>query len=318
MFKAPLVSLLLASLTLPVFSQSITTFDVPGAQITTPVSITPGGVIVGSYEIGNTTHAFVRYPDGSTVTLDPPGVVTRSSAAAVNAAGQVMGGYGDSSFLEHGFLWNTDGDYTIIDVGTGGTFLADMNPVGDICGSTGAGEGFLRRADGTVTTFSLGVSTSTIAINSSDQIIGSYFASNGTDQYAFVRDADGTVSSFRIGMGGTFPHSINSAGVITGNYVGKDRFLHGFLRQPDGMIVSFTRHASSTFANALNASGTVAGYYSAPSGKAHGFVRTPNSALITIDVPEALGTTIADITDAGVVIGQYYDSAGDHGFIATK
>jgi len=106
--------------------------------------------------------------------------------------------------------------------------------------------------------------------------------------------------------------------VITGNYVGKDRFLHGFFRQPDGMIVSFTRHASSTFANALNASGTVAGYYSAPSGKAHGFVRTPNSALITIDVPEALGTTIADIADAGVVIGQYYDSAGDHGFIATK
>ena len=53
---------------------------------------------------------------GRVTTLDPPGTITSSFALAVNAAGQVMGGYVDSNSIEHGFLWSPDGTYTITTV----------------------------------------------------------------------------------------------------------------------------------------------------------------------------------------------------------
>ena len=317
------ILVLLLSLPFAVFAQTITTFDVPGAQVTAPVSITPTGTVVGSYKMGNTTHAFVRYSDGSIITLDPPGTITSSFALAGNAAGQIMGGYVDSNSVEHGFLWSPDGTYTIIDVGSGSTHLTGMNAAGDICGWTFI-TAFLRKADGTLTTFTFGnpgsVATPT-AINASDQITGNYLGTNN-DIIAFVRNPDGTSSTFQVGSGGTLtvPQSINSAGLITGYDYGARSIAHGFLRTPDGKITSFGLglRFQSTFSYAVNGTGTVAGFYRTSGGESHGFLRPASGPFMLFDVPGAAGTIIYDITDTGILVGQYHDPLGVHGFIATK
>ena len=300
----------------PAFAQKITTFDVPGAFLTNPVSIGSDGQIVGCYQIGITTHGFLRNTEGTFVSLDPPGA-TFSYARAVSDTGQVLGGYVDSNFVNHGFLWSPDGEYTTIDVGSGSTYPIDMNPAGDITGIS-ASQGFLRKADGTVTLFMLGSATFPIAINSANQITGSY--NDDTGEHGFVRDPDGTFVSFEIGIEGTFPHSINSAGVVAGlYYYGVRSRSRGFLRSPGGGIVTFGRLGSpATSAVGINSAGTIAGWYEDSSGGQHGLVRTANGTATTIDLPGALFTSAVDINRAGTVVGQYVDALGDHGFIATK
>ena len=60
-----------------VWGQTFKTFDPPGSQGTTPVSINPAGQITGSYTDANfATHGFVRTTDGTTTSFDPPGGAT--------------------------------------------------------------------------------------------------------------------------------------------------------------------------------------------------------------------------------------------------
>jgi hypothetical protein len=65
---------------------TITTFDPPGSVQTTPMSINAGGAITGSYSDGNTTHGFLRMPDGTITSFDGPGA-TGTLPASINAPG---------------------------------------------------------------------------------------------------------------------------------------------------------------------------------------------------------------------------------------
>jgi len=52
---------------------TITTFDAPGADQTTPQSINPRGEITGSYNDTTGEHGFLRAADGTFTTFDAPG-----------------------------------------------------------------------------------------------------------------------------------------------------------------------------------------------------------------------------------------------------
>lgn len=299
-------------------AQQITSFDVPGASGTTPTYISPDGIVVGTYLTGNVWYGFVRYPDGKLIELQPPNTGANAFGIAANSAGQIVGGYEDSGFVYHGFLWDRSGQYTVLDLGTGSTYVSDMNWAGDITGSTDLTQGFLRKADGTVTFFTLGTEIFPESINASDQITGTFYA--GTDPSpAFIRDSDGTVVYFQVGSGGTFADKINDAGTVAGFAYGKTDFARGYFRSANGKVVTFSPLGSVyNFVTGLNSAGTVVGFFDAASGGRHGFVRPVHGPTIVFDVPGASLTTILNINQSGVIVGQYEDSLGTHGFIAKK
>jgi hypothetical protein len=114
---------------------------------------------------------------------------------------------------------------------------------GNIAGwyqDAGGDHGFLRAADGTITSFDGPGSSATLAssVNASGVITGDYQDANYYS-HGYVRSADGTITSFDApGAIQTFPGSINAEGVITGTYQGSSGF-HGFVRAADGTITSF-------------------------------------------------------------------------------
>lgn len=69
----------------------------------------------------------------------------------------------------------------------------------------------------------------------------------------------------------------------------------------------------------VNNAGQVVGSYADNLGYAYGFLYS-NGEFLTIDYPDAGGTLITGVNDAGQIIGRYwgrYWGNGDHGFIAT-
>jgi hypothetical protein len=100
----------------------------------------------------------------SFITFDPPGS-TGTSPSAITPIGAIVGSYKDASDLTHGFLRKPDGNFTMIDVpGSALTTPTGITPAGVITGwycdsadclnqSNPKIGGFVRTADGTLTTF---------------------------------------------------------------------------------------------------------------------------------------------------------------------
>jgi len=90
---------------------TFTTFDVPGAGTGAfqgtglfGVAINPAGAIGGTYiDAGGRTHGFLRAPDGTITTFDPPDSVF-TVPESINPAGVIAGTYQDASGTTHGFL----------------------------------------------------------------------------------------------------------------------------------------------------------------------------------------------------------------------
>src|SRR5215469_4970447 len=110
--------------------------------------------------------------------------------------------------------------------GTGdfqGTFPYVINPAGAIAGpytdANNVDHGFLRAADGTITTFDVaGAPTDAISLSASGAISGNYFDTIGL-RHAFLRARDGTITTFDVpGSIATVGENINSAGTISGLY----------------------------------------------------------------------------------------------------
>ena len=151
---------------------TIITFDAPGSgtgpgQGTFPFAINPAGFMTGGYDLESdrfTRHGFLRAPDGTITTFDPParGSV-RTSPFSINPAGAICGIYRDASGLFHGFLRARDGhslqtprSRTV--PGRREINANSINPAGAIAGfyQDASGDnrhGFLRAPDGTITTF---------------------------------------------------------------------------------------------------------------------------------------------------------------------
>jgi hypothetical protein len=101
---------------------------------TLPTSIDTAGDIAGSYtDTNGARHSFVRSASGVITSFDPPGtdpspcpsgntvVICGSGASAINDAGQIVGVYIDADGVGHGFLRAANGNITSIDVPNAGT-----------------------------------------------------------------------------------------------------------------------------------------------------------------------------------------------------
>jgi hypothetical protein len=297
---------------------AITSFDVPGIYIvaTEPEAINAGGTITGYYRYklpqngGNPydlAYGFVRAANGIFTTFAAPGAGNGdfpwqgTFPMGINAAGTIAGYYTDANGVSHGFTGTAGGTLTSFDApgaGTGaqlqqGTFAQSINAAGDIAGyyvDGSAGYGFLRTADGAISTFSapaaVGQGTQAWSINAAGTIAG-YYSDAGYVNHGFVRAASGAITSFDApGAGtaegdGTFALSIDASGGVAGYYLNEKDGSHGFMRSASGAITSFeapgaiTGSGGGTFATSIGKTGVVAGYYWPPTGLAEGFLMTP-------------------------------------------
>jgi hypothetical protein len=207
------------------------------------------------------------------------------------------------------------------------TFVESINNQGGIAGyyTFGSGltpHGFVRAANGTITTFDYPrvptFGTFVFSINAAGAITGYYVG--GTfpfTNHGFVRDPEGNFTSFDPpGSTSTIAQSINARGAITGYYNASNLLIHGFVRQPDGTIVTFDPpDSTSTKAVGINALGTIAGDYQLANMSVHGFVRQPDGTIETFDPPGSTGTTVTGISAGGVITGSYTSGGRTFGFV---
>lgn len=255
---------------------------------TVAMSINDSGVIAGFYLTQNSNgssgpfNGFVRGADGTFTTFNTPGANTYYAGGAqvfgINAAGEVTGNYLDQNSQRHGFLLTSGGVFTEFDppgstngnenthFGASnefGTFPVGIDGSGDVAGTFttvatvdnpynyAVRHGFLRAANGTITTF----------------------------------DPPGVGTGIGL-IQGTFPFSISPSGnAISGLYSDTTGVYHGFVRNTaSGAISTFdapgagaagTSAFPGTVAFAVNDTGNLAGAYTDSNGVVHGFLFTP-------------------------------------------
>jgi uncharacterized membrane protein len=279
---------------------AITSLDCPGPGTVTFCALTgisPSGEAVG-YEypvlFGGENYgvlSFLRKSNGTVSSFGTSfGEIGEGAglyANAIDRSGEIVGTWNDVEEIDHGFLREPDGTITTFDIDPHkfypGTTVTAVNPAGVI---TGFGNdfnvydsrlhGFVRQADGTITTFDVLNATNTYAsaINSRDQIAGTYTDAASTD-HGFVREPDGNITTFDVpGAVNTVAVAINSEGRILGRY-GDANFKdsHGFLREADGSITKFdVPNSAATIPEAMNESGDITGVFTDAKGDEHGFV----------------------------------------------
>ena len=212
------------------------TFDPPSgpARDMLPSGINAAGTITGTYVTGAgrpVFHAFLREPNGTFTTVNPPGSTgayigffQETGGQPINTAGAFTGTYFDASHVGHGFVRTPDGPFTIFDpFGSTSTVPQSINAAGAITGlyydASGVSHGFLRAPDGTFTTFDAPDEVGGSAgqgINWSGTIVGWYSDANFL-LHGFVRDFDASITEFDVPESiSTSPSAINAEGTITG------------------------------------------------------------------------------------------------------
>lgn len=238
---------------------------------------------------------------------------TQTFLTAINAIGQVSGFSNSTAFIRE-----PDGSFTEFALDGYGLWPASISSDGAVAGFAfhGAEEiGFLRDAEGTISTFSPAGATKTQAtsINASHAIAG--IVSNADMVlHGFLRAPDGAITTFDPnGSIETAATSINDAGAVAGYYYASGAY-HGFLRDPSGTIASFdVPGESNTQATALNDSGWIAGTCDDATGQ-YGFLRSPDGTMLRFgSASDRL--QVRGLNNAGVVTGT---SKGARGFIRKK
>ena len=181
---------------------TITIFDPPGSQVTSPVAFGPNGEIIGNYLLG-TFHGFIRDSSGVISTFDEPEAKNGTLPVSVNSSGLIAGFYYGTGNTVHGFTRDQAGNFTTFDAPGGGT----------------------RNSQGTFV----------VGINDAGEVAGSVVLRNYSE-VGFVRDVNGNFTMFHVpGSGtryqqGTSTTGLNRSGGTTGFYLDPNNVYHGFVR----------------------------------------------------------------------------------------
>jgi hypothetical protein len=206
-------------------------------------------------------------------------------------------------------------NFVTVDVpGASNTVITAINANGDVTGyyygpNNITHVGFVRTADGTITTFGPPANTiftdiNPYAINASGVTTGSISSNQGCGSnpqcaQAFVRTADGTITVFNVNQTITITSSINSSGDVTGSYGYSGST--GFIRTSDGIITTF-----GAIPTGVNDSGETTGAFDGDGDAGTiGFVRTAGGQITTFSAEEPQWWAIVGrgINNSGLVVG---------------
>jgi hypothetical protein len=325
-----------------------TTFQVPGALGTYPMSINGSETVTGYYtEPAGTQGGFIRSADGVVETFQVPGSIL-TEPVGINGAGEVVGYYELTAGVPQAFTRSADGQINTFAAPTDASPTnkiaqpAAINDAGEIVGNypdvPQGSRVFVRSATGAITTFSVsdGAAYSTVAtgINASGAIVF-YGSSSSIDEAGgAIWYGEGNVPNPLLscdcsglavpGATGMFPTGINATGTVVGwfttdadapySQVTPDAPASGaFLRSSDGLMTTFSAPGTLVpSALGINASGTILGNYTLPATPtdSHGFVRSEEGVVNSFDPPRSSSTTATSINDDGVITGYYTDESG--------
>ena len=187
------------------------------------------------------------------------------------------------------------------------TYAYSINAAGVITGAasgTDTNVGFVRAADGTITTFTVDDETVPTAINRNGLIAG-YYCKMAGPCHGFLRKPNGKIISFDpAGSTYTLVFAINNSGVITGTWSDANSNFHGFVRAADGTITTFDPAGSIfTWPTAINANGDIAGYYLDTQNNEHGFLRMADGTITHFEVKNASSTEAYGINRKDAIVG---------------
>lgn len=263
-------------------------FDAGDFGYTWPMAINASKSIAGyyeEYEDGNyVMHAFLRTPDKTITNIDVDGATCGTFPFSINSSGTVVGLEQDGNCIGHGFMRSSAGTFTTFDApGAIYTYAGSINDAGVITGlyehTVGKFQGFRRATDGTITNID---------------------PHNSVDTQSAV---------------------ISNSGVIAGSFKDKSGIWHCFLRATDGTFTTFDAPSPSTkgiYVTGINDSGEVVGTeYINDQYDTRSFLRQADGTVVEIG-PDGMNPWANAINNKGVVIGQYQDEEGVHGFLRRK
>jgi probable HAF family extracellular repeat protein len=239
---------------------------------------------------------------------------------AVSATGTVLGNYYDTSFTEHGFIYQ-NGTITSFDPPNSlGTTPSGINAKGEIVGSffdsNYTQHGFILNIGST------GTQTFTVV----DYAGSPGFAFTGIDKAGLLfGDAAGANNAqllvtyakkhFTTLIGANDPalYSVSSKGNLAGAYAiyPAGQFYPNFAAFVD---VAGTQtainvpNAVNSVAYGINDSGTAVGYSSNASGVETGFIFA-NGTLTTVAAPGATSSYLSGVNDSGHMVGVAFDAS---------
>jgi hypothetical protein len=269
-----------------------------------------------------TSHGII--PPIDSFGQDPLMMVPRFLVAALCVLGPL-------TCVVHGGNINGEATYISFSVpGALGTHPMSINNSMTVTGyyttSSTTAAGFIRDADGAITTFSVSGSlwTEPEGINVDGDITGFYEVVSGIPR-GFTRYADGRIITFDPPEGQAGPQaqpvSINNFDEVAGNYPYPDGYSAGFTRSRSGGFATINYSAGTSYATvvtALNSNGALVGYCSGcvPNHAANSFVLHPDGYMVQFSVPangpiSPENATIAEtINDDGVIAGWYGSAIG--------
>jgi hypothetical protein len=328
-----------------VSAQSITSFDAtPTATGTFPAGINLGGTIDGEYLDANGSHGFLRAPNGTINTFDPPNSGTGTTTVlshSMNNLGAVVGFYyagGLAGTNGTGFMRDPSGNFTnVAPPGSTDTQVQlSINDVGQIAGSyfaANAWHGFVFAPPYTAyTSFEVSGALEGIiigSINNSGEVAGSYTDSTGHLHGFVYNSSTAAVTTFSAPAPNTDLEvsAINDNGVVTGfvetctisGFTKNCPTFEGFVRQGTTITLFTAASQPLTQGEDINLSGTITGYdCSAGFAVCNGFVRSPAGVITALNVLGAADTEPQGVNALGTVAGIWLDeSFTRHGFVAT-
>jgi hypothetical protein len=294
---------------------------------------------------------------GTFMTIDVPNAVT-TVATDINARGEIVGAWDDSTGTRHGFRLRR-GVFTTIEFPEAIlTNAAAINAAGDIAGrytsADGVRHGFLL-SHGAFTTIDFPDATRTrvSGISARGAITGDHCAATPV-MPACLFQSVGNVHGFLLNRHGSWTIDVpdstyteawrsNAAGEIVGRYKSADGHSHVYLRHTHGGFesVDFPEAIETAFGNftddgGINDRGDIVSNYcdAAPcpitpmdsAGNVHGFLlrhaerdEDDRPTFVSFDVPGALNTTPYGINDRREIVGAYVDVNGViHGFLLSR
>jgi hypothetical protein len=219
-------------------------------------------------------------------------------------------------------------------LGLGSTTLQTnhINDLGVIVGeysiSAGAHKGYVRSANGQLTTIvdpqDKGGQTKgyTVAFgNNAEGTVVGEFLNTQLGYYQGFFYINGMFTNYSLpGLptgSNTAISGINEIGDFCGYYdTPNSPPLAAFLSQAGKIIFISVTGSTAAYADSINDFDFVTGIYQDSGGKSHGFLRDPKGNVSTVDVPGAAGMVYLGINNFGWVSGNFMDSSSiSHGFI---
>jgi len=279
-------------------------------------------------------------PTFATIDVAEAGTTSEQGTFAleINDDGVVAGYFIDPSGIIHGFVQNSAGEITIVDVpvnGNLGTEIDSIDASGDTAGfyfdSQDEEHSFVRAADGTITTFDPPNSSSGAQSINGGTVAGGYVDVNGA--HGYLRGPDGTFTTFDPTGDPTqvrivIPYAINASGAVAGAYIDSAEVHHSFFRDVNGSITILDAPGAGTAANegtelvSMNTGDVIVGGINVGVvngiGKTHCVIRAAGGTYSVFDPPQsgAQSSFTEAINEGGFVVGTYRDSnLVRHGFL---